>query len=271
VLADSRLALAAGGALLVLLSVALSFLPRAALTPTLRAALGVAILIGIALILVAMARYESARRTGLARAAALAERHRIARDLHDGIAQDLAFIAAHGASLTSASAGSAIAGAPLTVDGEHPIAVAARRALAVTRGVIGDLADPEGTSVADALHAVAYELGTRFQMTIVVDVPADLRVAESARRDLLRIVREAIANAARHGQADRVTVTLARRDGAVVLRIRDDGRGLRDSVGRLAPEGFGIASMRDRAAMLGGALAVRQPDGGGTELVVTVP
>jgi signal transduction histidine kinase len=250
------------------LSVALSFVPRAALTPTLRGALGVAILVGIAVILVAMARYESARRAGLARAATLAERHRIARDLHDGIAQDLAFIAAHGASLTTAGTG---AGAPLAVDGEHPVAVAARRALAVTRGVISDLADPEGTSIADALNAVALELGTRFQMTIAVEVPADLRMSEPARRDILRIVREAIANAARHGSAGRVAVTLSRRDGTVVLRIRDDGRGLRDGLGRIAPEGFGIASMRERAAVLGGALAVRQPDGGGTELVVTVP
>lgn len=119
--------------------------------------------------------------------------------------------------------------------------------------------------------AVAHELGARFDMSIVVTAPDDLRVAENTRRDLVRIVREAIANAARHGEAGHVTVSAERTPDGIELRVRDDGRGIINGAGVAAPEGFGIASMRDRAAVLGGTLTVAQPAGGGTELIVRVP
>jgi signal transduction histidine kinase len=108
-------------------------------------------------------------------------------------------------------------------------------------------------------------------MTIVVEASDELRVSEGCRRDLLRIVREAIANAARHGEAGRVVISVARSSSGLELSVIDDGRGLSDRVGRVAAEGFGIASMRDRAAVLGGQLTIHRPAGGGTELVVRIP
>jgi signal transduction histidine kinase len=65
-----------------------------------------------------------------------------------------------------------------------------------------------------------------------------------------------------------VSVSLTRPELAVVLRVVDDGCGLADVEGAVTAEGFGLASMRERAAALGGDLSVHQPRHGGTELEV---
>lgn len=196
---------------------------------------------------------ERQLQSGIARRSALAERQRIARDLHDGMAQDLAFIAAHGARLGELG---------------DAMALAARRALAVSRGVISDLSDLSGYPAPEALAAIAQELGDRFGVSITVEIDQDLELPANVSDDLQRIVRESIVNAARHGAAANVSVSVQSGIGGSVLRVRDDGRGIADADGITAPEGFGIASMRARAAMLGGQLTVRQAESGGTELVV---
>jgi signal transduction histidine kinase len=199
-----------------------------------------------------------ARRT-LASVAAIAERQRVARDLHDGLAQDLAFIAAHGARLTGPSGE------------EHPLAIAAKRALAISRATICDLSSEHGTTVRQALQAVAHELGTRFEIEIDVDVPAAIDVPAEALEDGVRIVREAIANAARHGGAEHVLVTLRRTELGIVLQVRDDGCGFAGSGNPSLSDGFGLRSIRERAVALGGELVLRQPGSGGIELEVLVP
>lgn len=216
-------------------------------------------LLAFGLIVAAAARQELDVRRGAARTAAAAERLRVARDLHDGLAQDLAFIAAHGARLAG-DAGT-----------EHPVAIAARHALAVSRGTISELSDTSATSSRDALELVAGELRTRFGIAIAVDAEADLELASDAREHVLRIAREAIVNAARHGQANHVTVNLERAERGLVLRVRDDGRGILAKAPTAPPEGFGLRSMRERAATLDGSLTVMHRARGGTELEVVLP
>ena len=87
---------------------------------------------------------------------------------------------------------------------------------------------------------------------------------------LARIAREAIANAARHGGAENVTVSLSRIGAKIVLRVCDDGCGI-ERAARAAGDGFGLRSMRERAATLGGYLNHRQRESGGTELEVVLP
>jgi len=198
-------------------------------------------------------------RSGVARAAALAERRRVARDLHDGIAQDLAFIAAHGEQIAS------------EMGEEHPLVVAARRALAVSRTTISDLADPAGATASEALDAVAHELRDRFDVAIAVNAHSDTHLPSAAREHVSRIAREAIANAARHGQARNILVSLQRAEGGVALRVVDDGCGIPVGDCDATPEGFGLRSMRERAGAMGGHLTVRRAAQGGTELEVLVP
>jgi signal transduction histidine kinase len=217
---------------------------------------GVAALLGARMIHARPKREAEVRRQ-IAEEATVRERTRIARDLHDGLAQDLAFIAAHGDRLA------------VEMGAEHPLAVAARRALAVSRGAIAELSAPEASSAGEALRLVADELSTRFE--IQVDVNADPRaaVASSDREDIVRIAREAIVNAARHGRARNVAVSLAGEEDQLVLRVRDDGVG----IGSAPPSGggFGFQSMRERTTTLGGRLSARAPMDGGTELELVMP
>jgi signal transduction histidine kinase len=205
-------------------------------------------------------RHQAEFRQTIADAATARERQRIARDLHDGLAQDLAFIAAHGDRLA------------VEKGAEYPLAIAARRALAVSRGAIAELSAAQAPTAGDALRKVADELCGRFD--IEVDVRAEavtaLAVTPSDREDIVRIAREAIVNAARHGRARKVVVSLAPEHNALVLRVRDDGVG----IGAAAPRsegGFGMVSMRERAAALGGRLTAKTPAAGGTEVELVMP
>ena len=216
-------------------------------------------LVAVGLLVAAAASQELQMRARAGRAAALAERRRVAQDLHDGIAQDLAFIAAHGAEMAG------------ELGDEHPLTVAAKRALAVSRGTISELSDMTATNADEALEAVALELRHRFGIAITVYAHPDARIPPEATEHVTRIAREAIANAARHGQADNVVVSLRPATEGVSLSVRDDGRGIARSPGGETPEGFGLRSMRERATALGGRLTVRPHRSGGTELEVLLP
>jgi signal transduction histidine kinase len=207
------------------------------------------------LIMAAAVRQEVAIRRAIAQTAAEEERRRIARDLHDGLAQDLAFIAAHGARIAG-EAGE-----------DHPLAIAARRALAVSRGAIADLSAADAPSARTALRHVADELETRFGVHVEVSAE-DADLPRAAREDVVRIVREAIVNAA-HGGAHNIAVSL-RQDDSFILRVRDDGVGITSGPVKARP-GFGLRSMRERAGALGGRLTTRPAVDGGTEVEVVFP
>jgi signal transduction histidine kinase len=209
-------------------------------------------LVGMALILTALLRREAERNRTERRAIAINERRRLARELHDGLAQDLAFIAAHSERMAR------------DLGAEHPVTIAARRALAISRGAIVDLSAAEAPDTGQAIRQIADELGTRFEIGVDV-VTEELPINASERDDMVRIVREAIVNAAAHGAARNVTVSLESEDERVALRIRDDGCGIgRD--GMSAPIGYGLRSMHERAAALGAQLTARERLDGGTEL-----
>lgn len=211
-------------------------------------------LFALALVLAAAVGSEFRVRAEIAKASELAERRRVAQDLHDGIGQDLAVIAAHSARMAE------------QLGSDHPVAVAARRALAVSRETIGQLSDPKNATTAEALEAVAGELGDRFAMTVAVRCDKDAELEADRRQQLTRIAREAIANAGRHGEAKHVLVSLRSTHHGLVLRVEDDGRGLAPS----ASDGFGINSMRERAAAMGGSMTVRPGPRRGTEVEVVV-
>ena len=106
----------------------------------------------------------------LARDAVSAERLRIARDLHDGLAQDLAFIAAHSERLAR------------EFGSDHPLAIAAIRALAASRGQIVDLEASHASSTEAALREVAGEMSARFGVNVAVTVDGGVDTERSERR-----------------------------------------------------------------------------------------
>jgi signal transduction histidine kinase len=215
--------------------------------------------LALGLMLAAAVRTDLEVRATLTRAAALVERRRVAEDLHDGLAQDLAVIAAHGTQMAQ------------QLGDEHPVAVAAKRALAVTRDTISDLSDMSASKPDQALKAIADELGARFGIGIAVDAHPDALLSPDAVDHVARITREAISNAARHGRAQNVVVSLTRTDAGTSLRVCDDGRGITSGGPAARQEGFGLRNMRERAATLGGQLLVRERKTGGTELEVVLP
>ena len=212
-----------------------------------------------ALVLVAVVGRELEFRAGLRLAAVTAERRRVAGNLHDGLVQDLAFIVAHSKLLAT------------HLGAEHPLIVAVGRALSVSRAAITELSDSSASTVREALEIVAHELSHRFEINVELDGDLAAELPRDTREDLVRIVREAIVNAARHGDAEHVSVSLRRTGEGVVLLVRDDGCGVAHAASDGCRGGFGLRSMRERATEVGGHLILSEPANGGTELEVLLP
>lgn len=211
------------------------------------------------LLISAYSEYTKTRRAQ-ALAAISSERERIARDLHDGLAQDLACIAAQGQRLGS------------ELEPEHPLMIAARSALATSRGVIADLSASTAPTTEAALRLIASEFHHRYGVQIEVRIETatpltgsnDLEPAQ--REHVVRIAREAIVNAALHGGARHVEVVLLEQGRDLLMRVIDDGSGISGVHG----SGMGLRTMRSRAAALGGRLSARSRAAGGTELELVV-
>jgi signal transduction histidine kinase len=214
------------------------------------------------LLTVALRRYSRTRHQA-ARAALDEERQRIARDLHDGLAQDLAFIGAYAQTLGS------------ELGTEHPLMIAARSALAASRGMIVDLSARSAPTTGAALRLVADELGARFGVQVRVRIEGGTGAgghrepAPAEREQLVRIAREAIANAVRHGGAQGVDVVLDCQVAHRLLLVSDDGCGIAESALQ-SSSGFGLPTMRARAESLGGKLLARRGANGGTQLEVLI-
>jgi signal transduction histidine kinase len=112
---------------------------------------------------------------------------------------------------------------------------------------------------------VANRVGARLNLDLDggIEVPAEWREA------LLRITREAVANAVRHGHARAVDITLRNGDG-IWLRVTDDGEGFDLSAPR-SDQSYGLTSMRERTESLGGEFSIASTPGEGTTIEVTLP
>jgi signal transduction histidine kinase len=199
---------------------------------------------------------------GLAIAAVADERRRIGRELHDGMAQDLAFI------VTQAKALARPPGSPAAL---QYIAAAAQRALDEARIAIGILARPADEPLADALERTAREAASREGVEVEVISAAEVCVPPETHQALERVVREAVINAVRHGGARTVTLQLTE-DPELRLRVADDGTGFVLAPTRDAQAGrFGLRSMRERVDAIGGELQIHSTAGEGTEVLVIVP
>lgn len=186
------------------------------------------------------------------------ERRRIARDLHDGLAQELAYIRMETLRLVARDSDDRIT---------H-IGVAAERALAESRGVIAALQADDRPFQAQ-LSRVAKELTERGGARLTLDLGPSVDIDAKRREALLRIVREAITNGVRHGRATDVALRLSVGDG-LRMAVQDNGAGFVPG-GPRRRGGFGLTTMRERAEALGGDLTVSSNPGEGTLVEVLLP
>ncbi len=196
------------------------------------------------------------------------ERKRIARELHDSIGQDL--------SLALISLEMIGRQYPETGKFTSDISKSLKKGLADIRSLIFNL-DSESISrlglvdtFADCIERFRGRAG--FEIDFKVDLAADAEPEISVSSNLYRILQEALSNAARHSQARRLTVTLAREGADVVLTIVDDGIGfdLR-SAGRSDGHHFGLLNMQERCRLLAGSFELQAAPGRGCRIVARIP
>jgi signal transduction histidine kinase len=217
-------------------------------------------LVAVGTLLVGAVREVASAEAARVGSAVFEERRRMARDLHDGVAQELAFISAQSRWFADGPDGDG---------GIRLIRDAVDRALAETRSAIGVLSRPVDDELGSALTATAADVAHRAGARVRSDVVDGVEAPAASREALMRITREAVGNAVRHGGARTVTLHLRNHDG-IRLRIADDGRGFDP---RTAPSehSFGLVSMRERAESLGGNFSVSSAPGGGTTVEVVLP
>ncbi len=192
-------------------------------------------------------------------AAVLDERRRMARDLHDGVAQELAFIASRMPRLARHGQEEAVA----------DISEAVRRALDESRLAIATLSrpleEPVHVALANTAKEVAGASGTRLEL----DLEPDVVVPAAWEQALPRILREAVGNAVQHAHAHTVTVHLRDADG-IWLRVTDDGEGF-DPSEPVAGSSFGLITMREATESLGGEFKLSSAPGHGTSVEILLP
>jgi signal transduction histidine kinase len=188
------------------------------------------------------------------------DRRRIARELHDGLAQELAFI-------SSKTTSSTLAGG--TPEAIQQLADAADRALDEARRAVVILSEkPESLQV--SISQTVEDLAVRHGMNARLDISEEIVLSGEITENILRIVREAITNAARHSHASTVTVRLAQDSQGIHMLVTDDGQGF-DTNGRPEPKGFGLTFMEERCASIGGTLDVTSRPGIGTCVELKLP
>ena len=215
----------------------------------------------------------SVERAGLfarsTRLGAVEERNRLAREIHDTLAQGLTATALQ---LESADA---LLDAGSSEKAHEPL----RRALSLTRSnleearrsVLDLRASPlEGRPLSEALKALVerWEAETGIAARYGA-VNGSRPLPPSVEAALYRICQEALTNVARHAGAERATIRLVATPDRVRLAVEDDGRGF-DAAG-VPEDRHGIVGMRERAEVLGGNLEIRSGTGEGTRIEVTIP
>ncbi|GAA1261308.1 sensor histidine kinase [Sphaerisporangium rubeum] len=193
---------------------------------------------------------------------AMAERERLAGEIHDTLAQGFTSIIM------------LIQAAEASRDPSRHLALAMRTArenLAEARGLIAALSPPplDGSTLEQALRRIAARLLEELSLPVTFEVGDGSRpLPPGIEVVLVRAAQEALANVRRHAAASSVRVRLDYGESEVCLRVTDDGRGFDPAA---TPPGFGLRAMRARAEEAGGSVLVDGAPGKGTRLTVRIP
>ena len=182
------------------------------------------------------------------------ERARVARDIHDGLAQYLFTVSTHASMLEGETA--------------ERIKEAAAAAQQEARFAILALSSASGNAPFDAaLRRYVDFLTADGELEVELDVDPSLSLAPDEQIEVFRIVQEGLANVRKHAGASRAEVLIGPRGADRVVVVRDNGAGFN---GETDPAGQGIKNLRQRAAAIGGAFSLRSTPGQGTALEVTL-
>jgi len=207
--------------------------------------------------------------------AARGERERIAREMHDGLAQVLAYASAKSAAADQLLEAGNVAGAR---DQMAELGRVARSTYVDVRESIVGLAQPvvAGHGLASAIEAYGTQFAETSKLAVEVTASPEARLstlAPDAEAHAFRIVQEALTNIRKHARAARVRITMAiADDGCLEIAVEDNGRGLPADLGgsRDWPH-FGLATMAARAAEAGGTVTWAARDEGGTRVIIRLP
>jgi len=224
--------------------------------------------------LVSLAVERSRLEAASVRALAAEERNRLAREIHDTLAQGLAALTMQ---LEVADA--------LAVPGQgsdERVSAAVQRALALARSTLDEArrsvldlreAPLDGRSLRRALEDIASTARASSHHALEIDIiaseDADDVLPPAVEGGVYRIVQQAVANAVQHAGARHVVVRLTRDDDGIRLRVEDDGAGFDPA--EVAADRFGLVGMRERARLLGGTLSIESAPDAGTAIDVAVP
>ena len=193
------------------------------------------------------------------------ERAHLAREIHDGMSQELWYAKLKQGRLLALPE---VAGDARELAGE--VATAIESALAEARQAILALRPAEGATFAEVVERYVADFSDRFGIAAECQCVAAVdHLPARTKAELLRIVQEALANVRKHADATRVRVEMTAENGSVQLRVADNGRGFASD--QPAQGGFGLKSMEQRTAVIGGSLAIESRPQDGTSVTVLVP
>jgi signal transduction histidine kinase len=180
---------------------------------------------------------------------------KIGMDIHDNLCQDIAGMGVMAARLEYAlrrggNPEAVTAGALVRTAGET-----ASKAKGMARGLYP--AEIEANGILGAVERLAQGARARSSASIVVEAEEGFAVPDGEKAiHLYRIVQEALSNAVRHSGARSIAIRLAREDGAILVEVRDDGKGLPDPAEESS--GLGLKILRYRASLMGGTLSIER-------------
>jgi signal transduction histidine kinase len=199
------------------------------------------------------------------------ERRRIARDLHDGVGQTLAG-ALMAIAQAQASAASLPACEPALRQAEDLLQHGIREVRTVSHLLHPPLLDESGLMSAIRWYVEEFSKRSRIAVTLLLD-EGEARLTQEIKTAVFRIVQEALTNVYRHSKAQVARIEIENDKRYLQLRIKDDGHGIPSRMSSVTPNGktgVGLASMRERATLLGGTFCI-QSDSEGTTLLVSIP
>jgi two-component system nitrate/nitrite sensor histidine kinase NarX len=205
-------------------------------------------------------------------AAIVAERERIAREMHDSLAQILGVTHLR---LRALGARSEVTSAPAVAGELADLASLSEEAYRDVRESILGLreASHQGRTFLESIAAYLEKYGHQagIAATLENDLDEDLALAPRVEVQLIRVIQEALTNVRKHGLAAHVVVRLSASPDGVRIEITDDGRGFDVGGTLLGREGFGLHTMQERIELVGGTLSIESAAGQGTKVVAVVP